>query len=313
MASVIGWIRGLAIVALTTAAIAVGTTPSEDEPTAGSPPTTQPETTPVERAPLRLADHIDQAVFTAAERGADVTIAFLDRHDGHYESFADAVPFPTASLAKLFIADDLFYREASTELRLTAREHRLVARMLEYSDDFAATELWNRYGTSDIVVDVAARNHLAATSAPYDGRWWNTTTTGRDLVDYYSAMLSGSGGLDAPHRNELMGYLHNFGRIGADGYDQSFGIPAGLPGESDIAVKQGWMCCSGGRWLHLSTGVIGPDDRYILVVVSREDLNYGGADPDYPDTSQTTAVNDISAAHARETLTNVVRILFPQS
>ncbi|RVW03782.1 hypothetical protein EF834_11285 [Rhodococcus spongiicola] len=307
-----GLIRGLAIVALTATAIAVGTTPSEDDTTVGSPSSTEPETAPVERAPLRLAGHIDQAVFAAAERGADVTIAFLDRHDGHYESFGDAVPFPTASLAKLFIADDLFYREENTELGLTAREHRLVARMLESSDDFATTELWNKYGTSDIVHDVAVRYQLAATAVPYDGRWWNTTTTGRDLVDYYSAMLTGRGGLDAPHRDELMGYLHNFTPIAADGYDQSFGIPAGLPGATDIAVKQGWMCCSGGRWLHLSTGVIGPDDRYILVVVSREDLNYGDAEPDYPDTSLTTAVGDISAAHARETLTDVVRILFPQ-
>ncbi|WP_430331969.1 serine hydrolase [Rhodococcus sp. ACT016] len=304
--------RRLAVVCLATAAIAACASPSDGGTTPDSRRADGLDTTEVGPAPLTIEGRITQSVVDAAGRGADVTIALLDRRDGHYESFADATPFPTASVAKLFIADDLFYRESTAELALTDGEHELVARMLEYSDDDAANQLWDDYGTSDIVVDVVSRYGLADTEPPYDDHWWNTVTTGHDLVDYYSAVLDGRGGLDPEHRDEMMTYLRTSNPTAADGYDQSFGIPAGLPDESDVAVKQGWMCCIDDRWTHVSTGVIGPDDRYVLVLVSREDLDYGDGDAEYPDTSLTAAVDDVSAAHARETITDVARTLFPQ-
>lgn len=303
--------RRLAIACLSVVAIAACATPSDDGTTADSRRSGTPAVTTLATAPATVEGRISQAVTDAAHRGADVTIALLDRRDGQYESFADATPFATASVAKLFIADDLFYRETTAELELSDDERVLIARMLEDSDDDAANELWDEYGTSDLVQDVVSRYELPDTAVPYDDHWWNTMTTGHDLVDYYAAVLDGRGGLDTPHREELLGYLRQSHVTAADGYDQSFGIPGGLPEETGVAVKQGWMCCVDDRWTHVSTGVIGPDDRYILVVVSRENLDYGDGDTDYPDTSLTAAVDDVSAAHARETITDVVRTVFP--
>jgi hypothetical protein len=54
---------------------------------------------------------------------------------------------------------------------------------------------------------------------------------------------------------------------GVDRYRQRFGIPDGLYAEP-VAVKQGWMCCIGNDWMHLSTGVTGYDYRDIMVVES---------------------------------------------
>ncbi|QCQ90623.1 serine hydrolase [Rhodococcus sp. SGAir0479] len=301
--------RLLAAACLSAVAVTACSTPSDDGTV---PDSRRTDDTTVAAAPVGLADRIARAATDAGDRGADVAIALFDRRDGRYESFADTASFATASVAKLFIADDLFYRETTAALALTADEHTLVARMLEDSDDDAANELWDEYGTSELVDDVAFRYEMLDTSAPYDDHWWNTTTTAHDLVGYYAAVLDGRGGLDAAHRDELVGYLRRSHPVAADGYDQSFGIPAGLSGETAIAVKQGWMCCVDDRWMHLSTGVIGPDDRYVLVVASREDLDYGGGDTDYPDTSLTAAVDDVSAAHARETVTDVVRTVFPE-
>lgn len=306
--------RLLAVACLSVVALTGCATPSDDGTTPDSHRADDLDTTqvvaPVDLLEGRLAQ---AAAAAAAERGADVTIALLDRRNGHYEAVADTVSFATASVAKLFIADDLFYRETTAELALTDDERGLVARMLEDSDDDAANALWDEYGTSTIVDDVVSRYHLSDTAVPFDDRWWNTTTTGHDLVDYYAAVLDGRGGLDTAHRDELVGYLRRSHPTAADGYDQSFGIPAGLPDATDVAVKQGWMCCVDNRWMHLSTGVIGPDDRYVLVLVSREDLDYGDGDGDYyPDTSVTAAVDDVSAAHARETITDVVRTVFPE-
>lgn len=55
---------------------------------------------------------------------------------------------------------------------------------------------------------------------------------------------------------------------GADGYPQRFGIPDGLYTEP-VAVKRRWMCCmdSSSR-MHLSTGIVGADRRYVVVIES---------------------------------------------
>jgi hypothetical protein len=73
-------------------------------------------------------------------------------------------------------------------------------------------------------------------------------------------------------------------------YPQRFGIPEGLPGEP-VAVKQGWMCCVGGDWMHLSTGVVGRDRRYVVAISS---MQPAGAD------------------EARRTITQAVKTMFPE-
>ena len=73
-------------------------------------------------------------------------------------------------------------------------------------------------------------------------------------------------------------------------YPQRFGIPEGLYAEP-VAVKQGWFCCwNGGNWLHVSTGVIGPDRRYVMAI--------GSLEPD-------------GEAAARATITQAVKTMFP--
>lgn len=76
---------------------------------------------------------------------------------------------------------------------------------------------------------------------------------------------------------------------GIDGYPQRFGIPEGLWAEP-VAVKQGWMCCVGDDWMHLSTGVVGADRRYIVVIASLQPSDDGTA---------------------RETITGAIRRIFP--
>ena len=61
--------------------------------------------------------------------------------------------------------------------------------------------------------------------------------------------------------------------------------------ETRCAVRcAGWMCCVGSAWMHLSTGVVGPDRRFIVVVSSLQ------------------TANDVTA---RNTLTQAVSTMFP--
>ena len=102
--------------------------------------------------------------------------------------------------------------------------------------------------------------------------------------------MDGTGGLPPEQANVIVGDLAQSTPTGTDGYPQRFGIPEGLYAEP-VAVKQGWFCCwNGANQLHVSTGVIGPERRYVMAISSLE--------PDH-------------AATARETITQAVRTMFP--
>ncbi len=231
-----------------------------------------------------------QATAEASASGADITALVLDRNTGQMVANGTTAPMPIASVAKLFIADDLLLEEAKGQTQLTPDERQSLDVMLRSSDDDAANTFWNRSGGSAIISRVAARYGLKSTTTPYDGQWWNTMSTAADLVHYYDMLLSGGGDLPPELAAIILSNLAQSTPNGIDGYPQRFGIPDGLFAEP-VAVKQGWMCCwGGGNWMHMSTGVVGPDRRYVMVIGSMQ------------------PVDDETA---RATITQAVKTMFP--
>ena len=230
-----------------------------------------------------------QAMAEATRAGADISAVILDRNtDQIITNGNDALPI--ASVAKLFIADDLLLQEAKGQTQLSPADRASLDVMLRSSDDSAAENFWNRGGGSAIVTRVAARYGLKSTTTPYDGHWWNTMSTPADLVHYYDMLLDGSGGLPSEEASIILSNLAQSTPIGIDGYPQRFGIPDGLYAEQ-VAVKQGWMCCwNGGNWMHMSTGVVGSDRRFVIAIGSMQ------------------ATDDTTA---RNTITQVVKTMFP--
>jgi hypothetical protein len=179
---------------------------------------------------------------------------------------------------------------AEQNRQLSTDDRRALDTMLRSSDDDAAETFWAEHGGEAIITDVAGRYGLTSTAPPSDGRWWNTTSSASDLVHYYDMLLTGSGGLSAQGAEIIVGDLADSTATGADGYPQRFGIPDGLYAET-VAVKQGWMCCmDGNSWMHLSTGVIGSDRRYVMVIESLQPSD---------------------DATARATITQAVKTMFP--
>jgi len=236
-----------------------------------------------------------QATAEAADDGAEITALVLDRNTGQMVSNGNSTTMAIASVAKLFIADDLLLQVSKGQTQLSAEDRVNFDRMLRQSDDSAAEVFWYRSGGSKIITRVAARYGLTSTRPPNDGRWWNTISTAADLVRYYDMMMSGSGGLPPEQANVILANLSQSAPVALDGtqpggvYPQRFGIPDGLFAEP-VAVKQGWMCCIGSDWMHLSTGVVGLDRRYVMVIGSMQ-----------PATSD----------DARDTITQAVKTMFP--
>ena len=242
-----------------------------------------------------LSAREQQASAAASKSGADITVAVLDRNTGQLVASGGGQTIAIASVVKLFIADDLLLQVSKGQTQLTPDDRTAFDRMLRSSDDTAAENFWNRSGGSAIIDRVVTRYGLASTSAPNNGRWFNTISTVGDLVRYYDMMLAGTGGLPPEQANMILSNLAASTPTAPDGmvpggvYPQRFGIPEGLYAES-VAVKQGWMCCIGSDWLHLSTGVVGPDRRYVMAISSMQ---------------ATTATT------ARQTITDAVKTMFP--
>ena len=237
-----------------------------------------------------------RATAEAAKAGADITTTVLDRNTGQIVSNGNNEAMPIASVVKLFIADDLLLQEAKGQTQLSPADRQALDAMLRSSDDSAAETFWNRSGGSAIISRVTTRYGLSATTTPYNGRWFNTLSTTTDLVRYYDKLLSGSGGLPPERANIILSNLAASTPTAIDGtqpggtYPQRFGIPEGLYAER-VAVKQGWMCCwNGGNWMHMSTGVIGTDRRFVMAIASMQPTD---------------------ANTARNTITQAVKTMFP--
>lgn len=234
-----------------------------------------------------LSARMQEATDDAAKVGANISVAVLDRISHQLITNGNTRPIATASVVKLFIADDLLLRKP--EGGLSADDRAALDSMLRASDDGAAETFWNQNGGNAIITRVAGRYGLAGTSPPSNGAWWNTISTAPDLARYYDMLLNGSGGLPPAQASIIMNNLAQSTPSGLDGYPQRFGIPEGLYDEP-VAVKQGWMCCIGNNWMHLSTGVVGADRRYIVVIESLQPSD---------------------DATARTTITEAVKTIFP--
>ena len=242
-----------------------------------------------EGLPARIA----QATQDAAADGATIAVAVLNRTTKHTLSNGNDQLIAIASVAKLFITDDLLAHGpdgSEDNPRLSTADRQALDSMLRSSDDGAAETFWAQRGGEAIITDVVGRYGLTSTATPSDGQWWDTMSSASDLVHYYDALLNRSGGLSGERAEIIVDDLAGSTATGADGYPQRFGIPDGLYAEP-VAVKQGWMCCmDGGSWMHLSTGIIGSDRRYVMVIESLQPSD---------------------DATARATITQAVKTMFP--
>jgi hypothetical protein len=174
-------------------------------------------------------------------------------------------PFPTASMVKLFLAEDILHQARTGHIALTEADVIRLQEMIRHSDDSAASALWVRFGGARAVADVARRYGLTGTAPPaVPGQWGEATTTARDLARFLARLPVTAHPTDAA---TLLEWMRTATPLAADGFDQRFGLFGTVPDMP--AVKQGWMCCVGGnRHLH-SVGVVGHRVVVLLSEVPR--------------------------------------------
>ena len=170
--------------------------------------------------------------------------------------------FAARSVVKLLIAVDALAQDNwETPDGATQQE---IHQMLADSDDEIANRLWTAGGGPAIVTRMVGQLGLTGTQPPDDpGEWGDTLITPQDMVTVYRYITEQ---LPGPDRDLLLGALAGAPKIAADGFNQYFGIPDGIP-HTNWAIKQGWGT-SGSQAVMGSTGLVGTDRRYVVVVLA---------------------------------------------
>ncbi|WP_330178938.1 hypothetical protein OHB26_20750 [Nocardia sp. NBC_01503] len=221
-------------------------------------------------SPNALAQRMQSAVQSVEPR-AETGIEVVDTESGALlAAVNDDKRFYTASVVKLLIALDVLGDGAGQ------RDSAAVQRMLSASDDAVASRLWGAAGGAEIITRMSEKIGLTATSASsHSGQWGETLTTARDVMAIYRYLVNEA---PLPARDLILDALGQAAEIAADGVDQYFGIPDAMRG-CEWAVKQGWMWVGSSLTLN-STGLVGPDLRYAVVLLSSQptvSISSGGA------------------------------------
>jgi hypothetical protein len=247
--------------------------PIEAVPIPDDAPVPAPEPPPVQRG---LAQAAVKAAQEQASSATDLGVAVFDRSTdelavgerGHER-------FYTASLSKLIIIVDVLDRRRTEGLQVSDDDLKLVARALGPSDDSAMSTLWERFDGAGAPARVSAKLGLEGTTAPRRfGQWGEVEATPADYATLWKYVLD-----DMPDddRALLISDMKAAPSTAKDGFDQAFGLLApDIRGDGSGAVaKQGWMCCFSGRYYLHTAGVVEPEERFVVVLLTRQPRTEG--------------------------------------
>jgi hypothetical protein len=239
-----------------------------------------PHSVPVASPPASIADDqpvvVDQAAVAARVKQAtqavvpeaQVGFEVFDRTTGSVLASKNAdQPVASMSVVKLLIALDVLARDnwAAPDPGMQQQLYQMLAN----SDDQITNDLWTAGGGPAIVTRMASLLRLTGTRPPDDpGEWGDTMITPQDMVTVYRYVTDQ---LPKDNQDLILGALSGVPKVAADGFDQYFGIPGGMPNTS-WAVKQGWGT-SGSQAVMSSTGLVGPGWRYAVVVLAAAPAN----------------------------------------
>jgi hypothetical protein len=199
-------------------------------------------------------------------------VAVLDRVSGQLGVGSQgATPLFSASVVKLFTSVAILHRAETGGALLTDTQRADIQRALSLSDDNAMNALWEQFGGPRTVTDMVALANLHDTRPPANpGEWGETLISARDVVAVYQYVLTS---LTQADRDTVLGALASAQDVGADGFDQTFGLLRS-PRPLGVAAKQGWMIDGPTLYLH-STGVSGAGARYVIALLSAQPAGVG--------------------------------------
>jgi hypothetical protein len=205
-----------------------------------------------------------------AARSGTVRVAVYDLATGQEWSLGGGAAQDEASVVKVDILEALM---AQRPAGLTSYDQGLARRMIEDSDNDAATSLWNLVGGGGGIGAYDTRAGLAQTTPsaclqcpgfPWPG-WGLTTTTPEDQVTLLRRLVQPGGPLSSAARQYALSLMEGVT------VDQRWGVSGGVPAGVTVALKNGWLPLDAANsdWQINSVGWVSGGGRdYLLAMLS---------------------------------------------
>jgi hypothetical protein len=203
---------------------------------------------------------VAQAVAYAQSTGVAAAVVVYDDQTGKLYTAGDYTSYyGSASVMKLFVATKLLATGQMQDPWIAGEAWSMITR----SDDDALNALLPYVGDVEVINWVKDYYGIPflGTAPHKPGCWGNTQVTALGIAYFYRQMRH-----DPQVAPWLVNALHHHETYGADGTDQSFGIPQAA---EDVGVKQGWGHCSSntdGSVIN-STGLVG-SDRFAIAILT---------------------------------------------
>ena len=176
----------------------------------------------------------------------------------------------SASVVKATILAALLYWRQHTHTSLTSTEKHEATLMIEYSDNDAATYLWNDVGHTRLNQFIKAAT-MTETELNPGGYWGLSEITARDelqltrlLTEHNSVLTDSSRAYELNLMNHVVSY-------------ERWGVPAGAPSGLTVYVKNGWLN-DPVLWVINSIGAIeghGRDYKMAILTYGNPSEQYG--------------------------------------
>jgi hypothetical protein len=183
--------------------------------------------------------------YLAAHPGMTATVH--DLTTGKVWTYRPGIHQVTASIMKVDILETLLHQSGV----LTGDRLNTATGMIENSSNDDAQDLWDDEGGPAAVSSYGEEAGLTGTHANTKGYWGLSTTTASDQVRLLDHLALPNKMLTRAEREQAMDLMH---QVEAD---QRWGVTAGLPAETPVAVKNGWLPLDDGTgWQVNSDGIV---------------------------------------------------------
>lgn len=202
-------------------------------------------------------------------RSNTVSVGVYDASTGQTYAYNSSKTYYTESVVKMSMLADVLYQK----IPITSSENSLLTRMIENSNNSAASTIWRQLGSDKAVQSFFQKVGLKNTIAGTGGWWGHTTTNVTDqlsMMKYFAYPNSVLTDSQRAYGVNLMQHVEADQRWGT-----GYGIPAGV----SVALKNGWVTSNPPSKLFVnSVGYInGQGKNYVIAVLTTDNssLSYG--------------------------------------
>jgi len=235
------------------------------------------------------------AALTRVLRGhaGRVAVGVTDQATGVTAIYHGTKSFDTASIVKADILAVLLLHLQRAGESIGAAGRQLAARMIEDSDNAAASALWNAVGGGPGLEAGNAVLGLKQTVPGPGGYWGLTTTTVADQLRLLADLSFSRSPLSAAARGYELSLMRDV-KAG-----QNWGVTKAASTRTRPAVKNGWLPVGPrGLWVINSVGVISHAGQHLTIAVLSDGNRSQSAGISLVQAAATAAVSAVAAAES---------------